>query len=435
MGGENRSVPMWIGIDDTDSPEGMCTTYLGAVLAMRLEASGIPVHSLRLIRLNPTIIWKTRGNAAIAIGAEGDPDTAFSIAGSLIEELADLACERTNPGLVVCGDRRPPAAFAEEAITGFCTIEGAIDACIKAGARYRGWKNGRGLIGAVAAVAADLTESTSEYLVYRDVSRRERERIVDPETLARAEEMTFPHTWDTVDAANNVVVCVPHTPDPVLFGIRGESPVWVSLARHLIESEEPAIEALFETNQGTDAHLIRGSTGRLEDGRSYIIAGTVTTSPKTGIGGHVSVRISDGENHLTCMAYEPVKGFREIIRALAPGDRIVACGSYRNTTLNLEKVCILDAPPLRIAGAPLCPSCGKKMTSAGAKKGYKCRRCRERMKDPAIWFEERHLLPGWYEVPPSARRHLARPLCRGPPPLPDGVVNVISDQVDWIYSK
>ncbi|MBR1369633.1 tRNA(Ile2) 2-agmatinylcytidine synthetase [Methanocalculus chunghsingensis] len=423
---------MWIGIDDTDSPEGMCTTYLGAVLARRLEASGIPVHSLRLIRLNPTIIWKTRGNAAIAIGAGGDPDTAFSIAESLIEELADLGCERTNPGLVVCGDRRPPAAFAEEAITGFCTIEGAIDACIEAGARYRGWKNGRGLIGAVAAVAAELDDSTSEYLVYRDVGRRERERVVDRKTLTTAEEMTHPHTWDTVDAANNVVVCVPHTPDPVLFGIRGENPVWVSLARNLIESEDPAIEALFETNQGTDAHLLPGMIGSLEDGRSYIVVGTVSTHPATGIGGHVSVRISDRDLHLTCMAYEPVKGFREIIRALAPGDRIVACGSYRNNTLNLEKCCILDAPPLRIAEAPICPECARKMTSAGTRKGYKCRRCGKREEDPAVRFEERHLVPGWYEVPPSARRHLARPLCRGSPPLPDNVVNLISDQVDWL---
>ncbi len=25
------------------------------------------------------------------------------------------------------------------------------------------------------------------------------------------------------------------------------------------------------------------------------------------------------------------------------------------------------------------------------------------------------LKPGWYEVPPTARRHLAKPLCRGEP--------------------
>ncbi|MGI6778472.1 MAG: hypothetical protein ACOX7R_10810 [Acetivibrionales bacterium] len=28
---------MWIGIDDTDSAAGMCTTYIGAVLVRRLQ--------------------------------------------------------------------------------------------------------------------------------------------------------------------------------------------------------------------------------------------------------------------------------------------------------------------------------------------------------------------------------------------------------------
>ena len=33
---------MLIGIDDTDSPQGMCTTYLGAVLARRLIRKAWP---------------------------------------------------------------------------------------------------------------------------------------------------------------------------------------------------------------------------------------------------------------------------------------------------------------------------------------------------------------------------------------------------------
>jgi tRNA(Ile2)-agmatinylcytidine synthase len=71
---------MRIGIDDTDSPAGMCTTYLGAVLARRLEASGMEVTGLHLLRLNPNVIYKTRGNAAICIEAEGDPDRGFEMA-------------------------------------------------------------------------------------------------------------------------------------------------------------------------------------------------------------------------------------------------------------------------------------------------------------------------------------------------------------------
>ena len=85
-------------------------------------------------------------------------------------------------------------------------------------------------------------------------------REVVRESLFAAEEATFPHTWDTVDRANRVVVCVPHTPDPVLFGIRGESPAWVMRARSFIQSEKPAVEQIWVTNQGTDAHLFPGRT-------------------------------------------------------------------------------------------------------------------------------------------------------------------------------
>ncbi|MEM0501968.1 MAG: DNA-binding protein, partial [Thermoplasmata archaeon] len=52
---------MWIGVDDTDSSEGMCTTYLAPqiLLKLNLDLIGFP----RLVRLNPNIPWKTRGNA------------------------------------------------------------------------------------------------------------------------------------------------------------------------------------------------------------------------------------------------------------------------------------------------------------------------------------------------------------------------------------
>ncbi len=50
---------MLIGIDDTDSPSGMCTTYLGALLARRLIRMHMPVREARLLRLNPNVIYKT----------------------------------------------------------------------------------------------------------------------------------------------------------------------------------------------------------------------------------------------------------------------------------------------------------------------------------------------------------------------------------------
>jgi tRNA(Ile2)-agmatinylcytidine synthase len=404
---------MFIGIDDTDSPAGMCTTYLGAVLVGRLKSAGLAVEETRLVRLNPNAPFKTRGNAAVCIKASGRPETAFSIAAGLIDDLADLSCENTNPGLVVTGER-PDPAFYWKAVRDFCTIDEAKALLEENCALYRGWKNGRGLIGATAAVASVLPDRTSELLAYRQRELWGTPRSVEKTSIFAAEAATYPHTWDSVDTHNGVVVCVPHTPDPVLFGIRGESEAWVRRARTFIRAEETGIEQVWITNQGTDAHLIDGAIGCLLDGRSYRVRGAVEGRAVTGTGGHVRLTLigADGER-LRCMAYEPTKGFREIVRALVPGDEILAVGSYKNESLNLEKLRIDRLAEDRVLRPPLCPDCGRRMTSAGRGKGYKCRACSGHANEPEILTAPRTIAPGWYEVPPTARRHLSRPLVRG----------------------
>ncbi|MFA4862032.1 DUF1743 domain-containing protein [Methanoregula sp.] len=405
---------MLIGIDDTDSPGGMCTTYLGAVLARRLICDHMRVREARLVRLNPNVTFKTRGNAAIAFNVVGDADRAFDLACGIVEELADFSCENTNPGVVVT-DRKPDAAFYRKAVTGFCTVDEATGILDAAGARYRGWKNRRGLIGATAAVASELADRTSEILVYREPQRFGTPRNVDRASLFAAEAATFPHTWDTVDVANDVVVCVPHTPDPVLFGIRGESPQWVMAARQMIISEKPALEQIWVTNQGTDAHLIAGTIGLLDEGISYYVRGTVAETPKTGTGGHVSFTLCEEERIVRCMAYEPTKNFRQIIRQLVPGDTVIACGSCKKESINLEKIKIVSLKKAETTRPPICEACNKRMTSDGKGKGWKCKKCGARADAPDVQEISRTLETGWYEVPPTARRHLAKPLCRGLP--------------------
>lgn len=402
---------MLIGIDDTDSPAGMCTTYLGARLARELTTSGMSVREARLIRLNPNVTWKTRGNAAICLDVGGDPDAAFEHACGLVEELADFSCENTNPGVVVV-NTRPDPAFYRKAVTDFCTIDEAVQVLEQAGARYRGYKNRRGLIGATAAVSCDLPDHTFELLAYRHPERWGTPRVVDRESFFSAEKATWPHTWDTVDWENKIVVCIPHTPDPVLFGIRGERPKWIRRARAILRSEDTALEQVWVTNQGTDAHLLDGTMGDLKEGLSYLVKGTVASFPATGPGGHVSVTIADKDQELRCMAYEPTKGFRTLIRLLAPGDQVTAIGSYKNGSLNLEKMQVISVAPIAQVRPPVCPACEKRMTSDGKGKGYKCKKCGARSTQPEMEPVSRTLEPGWYEVPPTARRHLAKPLVR-----------------------
>lgn len=405
---------MWIGIDDTDSPAGMCTTCIGAILVRRLRRMGIRVVETRLVRLNPNVIHKTRGNAAVCIEADCDVDVGFELACTCVEELAELDAADTNPG-VVASDIRPSPDFYHSALRDFCSLGEAVDVLESVGALYQGYKNQRGLIGATAAIASEFHDQTYELLVYRKKEVWGSRRDVDRESLFFADKVTYPHTWDTVDRDNDVVVSVPNTPDPVLLGIRGESPDWVREARSYIRSEEPACEQIYVTNQGTDAHLSPGVVGALREGRSYLVRGTVASPPTTGPGGHVSFSIAEGSDEARCMAYEPTKGFRDVVRALIPGDEVAVAGSYKGESLNLEKVCISHlAEDVRIR-PPICPTCMKRMTSAGTAKGYKCRVCGARTREPEIERAKRSIMPGWYEVPPSARRHLARPLVRGIP--------------------
>jgi tRNA(Ile2)-agmatinylcytidine synthase len=53
------------------------------------------------------------------------------------------------------------------------------------------------------------------------------------------------------------------------------------------------------------------------------------------------------------------------------------------------------------------------MSSAGRGQGYRCRDCGTSAPGKVDAAIDRELEEGWYEVPPSARRHVAKPLVRG----------------------
>jgi tRNA(Ile2)-agmatinylcytidine synthase len=402
----------FVGLDDTDAPDGMCTTWLGALLAKVLQQAGMKVISARLVRLNPTIPYKTRGNASISLQVMGDPDFAFQLACSLVLKHASFYCPNTHPGVVVA-TKKPPADFYWKAVCDHCTINEVREFLISQNLIFQGYKLGRGLIGATAAICSELPDFTWELLAYRRPDHFLLPRRIDDRTFLYSELVSCLHTWDTWDYDLQSPVCVPHTPDPVLYGIRGDSPFSISHATSIIDSEPVDMIQIWKTNQGTDAHLVLWEGGILHEGISYLIRGVVRTHPVTGEGGHVSVAIQVQDVILTCMAYEPTKKFRNIIRALRPGDEILIAGSYLKEALNLEKMYLFFANPYPIVRPPVCPSCNKRMTSAGSGKGYKCRRCGQRENNPEIVFEERAIISGWYEVPPGARRHLSRPLARG----------------------
>ena len=97
---------MIIGIDDTDSKNGMCTTYLCAVLVDELRKCG-EVSTPRLVRLNPCIPFKTRGNGAVSFEitmTTEKEETVKELVKSRVSEFSELEDDETNPGVVFIGD-------------------------------------------------------------------------------------------------------------------------------------------------------------------------------------------------------------------------------------------------------------------------------------------------------------------------------------------
>ena len=406
-----------IGLDDTDSRErGMCTTYVAVSVAEALRRQGASVEGLYLIRLNPAAKYKTRGNAALAVHTDAEPAEAEAIARSVVDTYAEVEDERTNPGVVVGTEPvpRPVVEFSRSALVEILDLETANALIEQSGFRSAGWKNARGKIGALAAVgAAEAFEDwTYEYIAYREPDRWGTPRAVDEDSVFEAADRQYPAAWDTVDRGEGETVCVPNAPGPILYGIRGDDPTAVAAASAEIEGEPIHASALFVTNQGTDAHLRDAEIGDLEERRAYRVRGTVVEPPETRAGGHVFFEIEDGGERLQCVAFEPTKRFRDRVRKLAEGDVVTVAGEVTDETLKLEKFAVRELTETAWE-TPTCPACGDRMESAGADQGYRCRDCGTTAEGKERVRVERDLEHGWYEVPPCARRHVAKPLIRG----------------------
>ena len=89
-----------IGFDDTDSPKGMCTTYLAYRLINLLKKEHVNFLDFpKLIRFNPNIPWKTRGNGAVGIKiSTTKPEKIKMLVRGLVNKFADT---KNSPRRVV----------------------------------------------------------------------------------------------------------------------------------------------------------------------------------------------------------------------------------------------------------------------------------------------------------------------------------------------
>lgn len=410
---------IWVGIDDTDSPNGMCTTYLAVLIIEELSKNGIEIIGFpRLIRLNPTIPFKTRGNGAVSFLVKSDDfDSLIEHVDRLIKEYAEMDNDRTNPGAVFVepedGDLMETLfRFSKLALREVVTIDEAVNIIERYRIPFLKYKLGRGLIGALASVGTHLDDYTLEKIAYRLPERFGTLREVNKESFFKADKRTYPFTWDTVDWHNKVTVCIPNSPDPILFGIRGDKLSAIDEVFNLVETEPINKEIVFLTNQGTDMHLFHERELKsIRNYTSFVLKGRVVEKPVIEKGGHVFLLIQSKFGIVKCAAFEPTKQFREIISSLIEGDLVEVYGSMKKDTINLEKINVLNTSKHKPEN-PDCPVCGKKMKSAGKGQGYRCKICKTARKEKVIGRVNRSIEEGFYEVPPCARRHISKPLVR-----------------------
>ena len=235
---------MWIGIDDTDSLEGGCTTYVAVELIkeMPYDLIGFP----RLVRLNPNIPWKTRGNGAIAlqIGVGGggkieigeidnkkiycfsykkkdaDEEEIEKLANKIIKEKA---MKDSDPAFII-SKRKLPYWIYKKAVRSILTIDE-----IKNEIKNTIYKGGRGLIGASAAIAWRPRDRTYELITYAKNKWIDKKSVIEMDKICKT-------TFNNYDYENDYLAILPKANSPVFFGIRGDDYQELKKARKIVRT-------------------------------------------------------------------------------------------------------------------------------------------------------------------------------------------------------
>jgi tRNA(Ile2)-agmatinylcytidine synthase len=412
-----------IGLDDTDSPEGGCTTYVAAVLVEHLVGMGAEFRGYpTLLRLNPNTPWKTRGNAAVCLRLNIDESKYSEIrefVKQLVDKYGEFSCDNTNPGVVFLKGEVPDdiKEYSDTVVKSLVEKKQATDLIEKHALDHLEFKNGRGLIGALAAIGGTLEgDFTYELLTYRTPENWGTPRKVDPNSIIKMDEALSGCTYNNLDEKGKPLI-LPRGPDPVLYGVRGETPEDVYIAMGMIEPLEDVERWMIcKSNQGTDQHFGDPKTiSELEPYNPAVVEGHVASVSETIEGGHVFFQLKDESGVVDCAAYEPTGSFRNDVRKLLPGDRVTIFSGVslheKELTLNIEKLVLHEVVPNIVFVKPKCPECGGSTGSMGKGQGLRCKKCGyrgEELVEKSVQHE-RELVPGIYLPDLGAHRHLTKP--------------------------
>lgn len=415
-----------IGLDDTDSPYGMCTTFLATLIIDRIKPYVEFLDYPFLVRLNPNVPFKTRGNASVKIlfrTKRGSIGKLKEITIGLVSKGTHSFFPKTQTTVAFYFGIKKPNETAlnkiyKVALTDILTVDEALSVAetLESGhlELYSSDEKARGVVGSLAALGADFPLFTYELLAYRDLSRTKSDREIDSESVKEVDARFREFTFANIDDGR--VLITPNGPDPVLFGIRGYRPDILLEAARLIRGEKPVLWTIFKTNQGTNSHILEIEC--IEQARPYqsvrfwmAVDRVLDSEYKTVLEGHNCNRL------VKVNIFRPLSNIRLLARKLVKGDLIEVVGNVVErrdscTELNLEELKIVNLMPKVEKRNPLCPQCGSTLKSKGVAE-YKCKRCGYRVKSSVKLFiiKERNNLPIGERVIPPARywRHLTMP--------------------------
>ena len=412
-----------IGIDDTDSPKGMCTTFLAYKIINRLKKENVDFLDFpNLVRFNPNIPWKTRGNGAVGLKiSTTNPKKIKNLVKQYVKQYSDVK-NGANPGIVFCQDENIPEEFyklSSDAMWKLIHRNYAKKILSKNNLDFFYLGNGQGLVGATSIIGYNFEDQTYELLSYRKPSQFGKKRILDKSKVKQMQEQTYPNTFNSFDSTKNKILLMPHGPDPVFYGVRGENSKTLISASKMIQPKEKLDGYLiFKSNQGTGDHLKNEiDVNNFLPYTSGILNGIVNSKPIVTKGGHVFFRIIVQNKRIHCAVYKPTR-ITNVAKELIVGDVIKVGGGIRKATrtlpriLNLEFIQILKLEKKTKFVNPLCIKCKKRMKSKGKNQGFQCVRCKNTSSHKTSKLVPRSIKKQLYIPDVSAHRHLTKPVQR-----------------------
>src|SRR6266487_3165258 len=375
-----------IGIDDTDSEKGGCTTYTATVLFQDLIERGFkPSDFPWLVRLNPNIPWKTRGNGALAVHFfvdEKQIESVQRVALETVERTTVASTRGTDPAVVFLKGEVPRILreYSTRALHDVLSVREARIVAARAGAEVHALIGVRGMIGSLAAIGASLdsVENTFEIIAYRTRENLGTQRKIDHDSVKLMNAKYGNATFNNLDPESGRILVSPHGPDPVLLGIRGYYP-------------QDVLSAFDEVKLTEEVERVMR-------------------------GGHVIFRLMDDSGLIDCAVYRPTGSLAIAARELMPGDRVRVGGGIRGRrdgrpTMNVEKLEVTHLVEKIEYANPMCEDCGARCESMGRGQGLRCKRCGQEAENASkiLVRQQRHIGPTAYVPPLRARRHLARP--------------------------